>query len=431
MADALGDRRLMTLDELRQTAAILDRDDPLAQYRDHFHIPRRRDGRAVTYLCGHSLGLPPRAAAASVHRELQAWAELGVEGHFQSARPWVSFHELFTPHLAQLVGAEAHEVVAMNTLTVNLHLMLTSFYRPTSVRRKILVGHAAFPSDRYAIAAQIALRGWQPEDTLLVAQPRPGEATLRTEDVVDLIDRHAHELHLVLMDGVNYYTGEFLDIATITAAAHRHGILAGFDLAHAAGNVPLALHAWGVDFAVWCHYKYLNGGPGCVAGCFVHERHGLARDPLPRLAGWWGHEKSSRFAMGPDFVPIPGAEGWQLSNPPLFSLAALLPSLELFSEIGMVKLRAKSEQLTGLLDRAFRALLPEAVNILTPPEPARRGCQLSVRLTHNAKSIFHALLAAGVICDWREPDVIRLAPVPLYNRFADVVRCVEVLTCAQ
>ncbi len=421
----------MTLDELRHIASTLDRDDPLAAYRERFHIPRRGDGSEVTYLCGNSLGLAPRAAAESVACELRAWAELGVEGHFQSERPWVSFHELFTPHLASLVGAKGHEVVAMNTLTVNLHLMLTSFYRPSGERRKVLVGHAAFPSDRYAIASQIALRGGKPEETLLVAQPRPGEATLRTEDVVELIDRHAWKLQLVLMDGVNYYTGEFIDIPTITAAAHRHGILAGFDLAHAVGNVPLALHDWGVDFAVWCHYKYLNGGPGCVAGCFVHERHGLAPEPLPRLAGWWGHDKQSRFVMGPDFRPIPGAEGWQLSNPPLFSLAALLPSLELFSEIGMAQLRAKSEHLTGLLDRGVREMFPDWIEILTPQEPSRRGCQLSVRLRHHAKSTFAALLAAGVICDWREPDVIRLAPVPLYNRFADVVRCVEVLSCAK
>ena len=421
----------MTLDDLRARAAELDRADALAAYRDRFSIPRHADGREVAYLCGNSLGLAPKAAHACVDQELVAWEALGVEGHFKQERPWVSFHELFAQHLARIVGARPHEVVAMNTLTVNLHLMLTSFYRPQGSRFKVLVGHAAFPSDRYAVASKIALHGFGPEESLVVASPRAGEHTLRTADVVALIDRHRDSLALVLMDGVNYYTGEVIDIAAITEEAHRHGIPVGFDLAHAAGNVPLSLHDWDADFAVWCHYKYLNGGPGCVAGCFVHERHGFARVPLPRMAGWWGHDKHSRFAMGPDFEPIPGAEGWQLSNPPLFSLAALLPSLELFSEVGMDRLRAKSEALTGLLDSALRELFADRVEIITPSEPARRGCQLSIRVKQNAKQTFAALGAAGVVCDWREPDVIRLAPVPFYNRFADVARCVEVLSCAK
>jgi kynureninase len=416
----------MTLDRLRDQAAALDRADPLAHYREQYCIPRLADGGELTYLCGNSLGLAPRKARESVDRELIAWEELGVEGHFKPERPWVSFHELFTDHLAYLVGGRPHEVVAMNTLTVNLHLMLTSFYRPQKDRFKILVGHAAFPSDRYAVASQIALHGHAPAEALVIATPRPGESILRTDDVVELIEKHRGQLALVLMDGVNYYTGEFLDIPAITSAAHRHGIVAGFDLAHAAGNVPLALSDWGVDFAVWCSYKYLNGGPGCVAGCFVHERHGLAADPPPRMAGWWGHDKANRFQMGPDFVPIPGAEGWQLSNPPLFSLAALLASLEFFSEAGMESLRAKSEKLTGLLDRGFREHLSDVVEVITPADPASRGCQLSVRVRHDARATFTALLKHGVICDWREPDVIRLAPVPFYNRFADVVRCLDV-----
>lgn len=419
----------MTLEELREAALARDHADILATYRDRFHIPRHTDGTEVAYLCGNSLGLAPRAARESVEQELQAWATMGVEGHFKPVRPWVSYHELFAEHLARLVGARPYEVVAMNTLTVNLHLMLTSFYRPQGKRFKVLVGHAAFPSDHYAIASQIALHGFKPEETLVVARPRTGEYTLRTTDIIELIDRHRSELQLVLMDAVNYYTGEFIDIEAITTAARQYGVIVGFDLAHAAGNVPLTLHDWDVDFAVWCQYKYLNGGPGCVAGCFVHERHGFARQPLPRLAGWWGHDKHSRFAMGPDFEPIPGVEGWQLSNPPLFSLAALLPSLELFSEVGMDYLRAKSEMLTGFLDRALRELFLEWIEIITPLEPARRGCQLSIRVRHNAKQTFSALIANGVICDWREPDVIRLAPVPLYNRFADIVRCVEVLAC--
>jgi kynureninase len=342
----------------------------------------------------------------------------------------VSFHELFTDHLCRIVGGLPHEVVAMNTLTVNLHLMLTSFYRPGPKRFKVLIGHTAFPSDRYAIHSHIGLRDYSSETALLVASPRSGEHTLRTDDVIELIDRHRAEIALLLMDGVNYYTGEFIDIPAITAAAHRHGILAGFDLAHAAGNVPLSLHDWGVDFAVWCSYKYLNGGPGCVAGCFVHERHGLRND-VPRMAGWWGHDKESRFRMGPEFVPIPGAEGWQLSNPPLFSLAALFASLELFSEVGMERLRTKSEALTGFLDRALRDEYPGLVEVLTPADAVRRGCQLSVRVKREARKTFAALLERGVICDWREPDVIRLAPVPFYNRFADVLRCLEVLSCVR
>jgi kynureninase len=421
----------MTLDSLRARAAELDRADPLAHYRDRFCIPCHTDGTEVAYLCGNSLGLAPKAARESVAREMIAWEQLGVEGHFKPERPWVSFHELFAAHLARIVGASPHEVVAMNTLTVNLHLMLMSFYRPNANRCQVLVGHTAFPSDQYALASHIALRGFDPEEATITAKPRPGEHTLRTEDVVELIDKHRDALALVLMDGVNYYTGEVIDIAAITHAAHERGIIAGFDLAHAAGNVPLALHDWGTDFAVWCHYKYLNGGPGCVAGCFVHERHGFRRDPLPRMAGWWGHDKHTRFAMSAHFEPIPGAEGWQLSNPPLFSLAALLPALELFSEVGTDRLRAKSEALTGFLDSALRDLLAERVEIITPNAPARRGCQVSIRLKRDAKKAFTALVAGGVICDWREPDVIRLAPVPLYNRFADVVRCLEVLSCAK
>jgi kynureninase len=410
----------MTIDALRARAAELDRDDPLAGYRERFHIPA-----GATYLCGNSLGLAPKAAAENVERELKAWRELGVEGHFKSERPWVSFHELCTEHLARLVGAKPIEVVAMNTLTVNLHLMLTSFYRPTAARDGILVGHAAFPSDRYAIASQIALHRLKLDATLLTVTPMGNETTLDTGDIIAHIDHHRDELALVLMDGVNYLTGEFLDMRAITRAAHKHGIIVGFDLAHAVGNVPLQLHDWGVDFAVWCSYKYLNGGPGCPAGCFVHERH--ARTDRPRLAGWWGHDKATRFKMGPDFQPIPGAEGWQLSNPPLFSMAALLASLELFSEVGMAALRAKSEALTGFLSDAVRELFSDWIEVLTPSEPARRGCQLSLRVRREARAAFETLKANHVVCDWREPDVIRLAPVPFYNRFADVVRCIEVL----
>lgn len=411
----------MTLADFPALAAELDAQDTLAPYRERFHVPE-----GVTYLCGNSLGLMPKAAAEAVQRELDAWRTLAVEGHFKPERPWVDFHTLFTPHLAKLVGARPHEVVAMNTLTVNLHLMLASFYRPEPKRFKVLTGHAAFPSDRYALASAIRMRGYDPAEAILVAAPRPGEFTLRTEDIEALIDGHRDDLALVLMDGVNYLTGEFLDIPAITAAAQRHGILAGFDLAHAAGNVPLSLHDWSVDFAVWCSYKYLNGGPGAPAGAFIHERHGLDTR-TPRLAGWWGHDRRERFKMGPDYFAIPGADGWQLSNPPLVSLAALLPSLELFSEIGLDRLRNKSEYLTGLLDGALRECFAGRVQVLTPPQPARRGCQLSLRILENGRQAHAALKAARVECDWREPDVIRLAPVPIYNRFADVGRCLAVL----
>jgi kynureninase len=417
----------MTLAQLREQALELDRVDPLASYREQFCIPRSAGGDECTYLCGNSLGLAPRKARAYVEQELLAWEELGVEGHFKEESPWVSFHELFAEPLGRIVGARPSEVVAMNTLTVNLHLMLTTFYRPTPTRFKVLVGHTPFPSDRYAIASQIALHGFSPADALIVATPQTGEHTLRTTDVLELIQRHGSEIALVILDGVNYCTGEYLDIAAITAAAHRVGITAGFDLAHAAGNVPLDLHGWDVDFAVWCSYKYLNGGPGCVAGCFVHERHGNRLPPLPRCAGWWGHDKGKRFQMGPDFSPITGAEGWQLSNPPLFSLAALRASLELFSEAGMERLRAKSELLTGLLDQGLREHFADWIEVLTPPDTARRGCQLSIRPRSQARQTFTRLGERGVICDWREPDVIRLAPVPFYNRFADVFRCLEVL----
>lgn len=416
----------MTLGLLRDRALELDRQDPLAHYREQFHFPRSAAGSELTYLCGNSLGLAPRKAREYVDQELLAWEELGVEGHFKEERPWVSFHELFTKPLSCIVGAREREVVAMNTLTVNLHLLLTTFYRPEPDRYKVLIGHSPFPSDRFAIASQIANHGFSPGVALVEAKPREGEHTLRTEDIIDLIERYRRDIWLVLMDGVNYYTGEYIDIPSITAAAHRHGLIVGYDLAHAAGNVPLDLHGWDVDFAVWCSYKYLNGGPGCVAGCFVHERYGLHEPPLPRYAGWWGHDQQTRFKMGHRFVPIPGAEGWQLSNPPLFSLAALRASLELFSEAGMDRLRSKSELLTAFFDQGIREHFSDWIEVITPADPARRGCQLSLRVKREARKTFALLGERGVICDWREPDVIRVAPVPLYNRFADVYRCLEV-----
>lgn len=416
-------------EQLSTSAAELDRADELASFRDRFHIPDSENGGECVYLCGNSLGLQPKRARAYVEQELEDWRKLGVEGHFAARNPWMPYHELLTEKLARIAGALPIEVVAMNTLTVNLHLMLISFYRPSGKRTRVLTAFSAFPSDRYALASQIAMRGLDPAANVVEILPRQGESAVREEDIEEELARDPGSVALILMDGVNYYTGQALDMARITRAAHAAGALAGFDLAHAAGNLPLELHAWGADFAVWCSYKYLNGGPGCVGGCFVHERHARSFE-TPRLAGWWGHDKSTRFKMGPQFSPIAGAEGWQLSNPPILPLAALRASLEIFEEAGLDRLRAKSAKLTGYLAAKLQERARDGVEILTPLEPARRGCQLSIRIGKEGRKRFERLLDAGVICDWREPDVIRVAPVPLYNRFADVDRFVDTL-CAE
>ncbi len=406
----------------------LDAEDTLAPMRERFHVPRA-DGRDVLYLCGNSLGLQPRGAAVWVEEVMQGWAQLGVTGHFSGRHPWVDYHAFATQGLARLSGAHPHEVVAMNTLTVNLHLMMASFYRPTGRRRRILIERGAFPSDRYAVESHLRVRGVDPDDGLVELTPREGESCLRTDDVCARIGELGDSLALVLLPGVQYYTGEVYDMATITAAAHRAGAFAGFDLAHAIGNVELALHDWNVDCAAWCTYKYLNAGPGAVAGAFIHERHG--RDPAtPRLAGWWGHDRDSRFAMGPDFVPMPGAEGFQLSNPPILSLAPLLASLALFDEAGMPALRRKSRRQWALMRALLAERFGERVQIITPCAPARHGCQLSLRLHGDARHrrhVFERLESRHVICDWREPDVVRVAPVPLYNSYADVLGFVDTL----
>ena len=417
----------LRLGDLFEEALQLDRDDPLSGFRSEFCIPRDKAGAELSYLCGNSLGLAPRQAAQYVNAELRAWEELGVEGHFKAQDPWVSFHELFTMPLTKIVGALPQEVVAMNTLTVNLHLMLFSFYRPTIGRSKVLVAHTPFPSDRYAIASQVALRGFDPEEEIMCMTPDNDQNVLSTEEIIATIQDRHDEIQLIIMDGVNYYTGELLDICEITKVAHRYDITVGFDLAHAVGNVPLKLHEWEVDFAVWCSYKYLNGGPGCVAGAFIHEKHGLAEQPIPRCAGWWGHDKAIRFQMGAEFVAIPGVEGWQLSNPPLFSLAALRASFDLFDQVGMERLCIKSVTLTGFLERTLGAYCADLIELVTPCDSTKRGCQLSVRVKRNAQEVFSALGQHGVVCDWREPDVIRLTPVPFYNSFGDVARCVEVI----
>lgn len=412
-------------------AATLDAHDPLAGFRELFHVPPHGDGDSV-YLCGNSLGLQPRSAARCLAEEMDAWRRFGVEGHFRGKRPWKDYHEHFAAPLAALAGAHAHEVVCMNGLTVNLHLLMVSFFRPTRTRYKLLIEESAFPSDRYAAVSQLRFHGLDPEDALLEVRRRAGEAFLREEDIAAAIRDAGEALALVLLPGVQYLSGEALDIARLSREAHAVGALAGWDLAHAIGNLPLALHDAGADFAAWCSYKYLNGGPGAVAGAFVHERHG-SDAALPRLAGWWGHDKAMRFRMAPDFVPIPGAEGWQLSNPPVLGMAALLASLEVFMEAGMARLREKSLQLTGLLERRLDEALAGRVAILTPREPSRRGCQLSLRLHDGAdagRSVHARLGEAGIVCDWREPDVVRVAPVPLYNRYADVEMFVAALADA-
>jgi len=405
-----------------------DAGDPLAIYREEFHIPPGADGDCI-YLCGNSLGLQPREVQQLMDEELEAWRELGVEGHFRAARPWMAYHEQLAHPLAALVGAQAEEVVAMNTLTVNLHLMMVSFYRPTKDRFRLLIEKPAFPSDRYAAESQVRFHGFDPDEALVELTPRDGETGIEDEAIAACIEQYGDSIALVMLPGVQYYSGQLFDIGRITALARAKGCAVGWDLAHAVGNVPLALHDWDADFAVWCSYKYLNAGPGAVAGCFVHERHGRAFD-LPRFAGWWGHDKATRFEMGPEFVPMHGAEGWQLSNPPIFSLTPLIASLSLFEDAGMDRLRQKSIALTGYLEAMLDELLPDQVRILTPREPTQRGCQLSLSLAggrEHGRAVFEAISDAGVIADWREPDVIRIAPVPLYNTFEDVWRFVDIL----
>lgn len=386
----------------------------------------------MVYLSGHSLGLQPKSAAGFVEQELADWRRLGVLGHHDAERPWIGYHEALAAPLATLVGAGATEVVAMNSLTVNLHLMMVSFFKPDATRNKILIEKSAFPSDRYAVVSQLEFHGLNAVEHLVEVEPRAGERCLRTEDLLSRIEQEGPRLSLALLPGVQYLTGQNLDLAPLIAAAQRAGARVGLDLAHAVGNVPLHLHDWNADFAVWCSYKYLNAGPGAVGGSFVHERHAQAAQ-LPRFAGWWGQTKSTRFEMGPDFTPIVGAEGWQVSNPPIFSTAPLLASLDIFRRANLERLREKSVALTGFLQRLIEGLLPESVEIITPSAPEDRGCQLSLRLArpaHEARRCHQRLAAAGIIGDWREPDILRLAPAPLYNSFSDVFAAVDGLTRA-
>jgi kynureninase len=376
-------------------------------------------GKDCVYLCGHSLGLQPKPTRDYIEQELRDWERFGVGGHLHAHNPWLPYHELLTEPLAHLVGARPSEVVAMNSLTVNLHLMMVSFYRPTRERHKILIEANAFPSDQYALKSQIRHHGYDPATSLVEIAPRLGEASIRTEDIVELLAREGEQIALVMLSGVNYYSGQAFELPRITEAAHARNCIVGFDLAHAAGNLCLELHDWNVDFAVWCSYKYLNGGPGSIAGCFVHERHAKNVE-IPRFAGWWGHDKQTRFRMGPDFLAIPSAEGWQLSNPSILSAAALRASVDIFDEVGMERLRAKSEALAGYLEFLLDCAGSDKFSIITPHDPAQRGAQLSLSVKHNGRAICDGLGKQGVICDWREPDILRVAPVPLYNSFSDV-----------
>jgi len=410
-------------------ASRLDREDPLHSLRERFHIPAGPDSRPVRYFCGNSLGLMPRDATSFVNQELEDWAAHAVEGHFRAKTPWYRYHEHFREAGARLVGARAREVVMMNSLTVNLHLMMVSFFRPTRERFKILIEDPAFPSDLYAVKSQLDFHGIDPAEGLIQVKPREGEATLRTEHIEAVLEDEGDRVALVLIGGVNFFTGQLFDMARITAAARLKGCVVGYDLAHAAGNVPLALHEWGVDFAVWCSYKYLNAGPGAVAGCFVHERNAKKLD-LPRFAGWWGNDPDTRFQMQllPDFVPVASADGWQLSNPPILGLAPLHAALALFDEAGLPALRTKSERLTGYLESLLDRHPTDAFEMITPRDPAARGCQLSLLVRDRPKERFEALVKSGAVVDFREPDVIRVAPVPLYNTFEDVWHFVDILT---
>jgi len=410
-------------------ALQLDAEDSLRQFRDRFHRPLGKDGTPLIYLAGNSLGLMPKTAKQLVDQELDDWAKLAVDAHLGAVTPWYTYHETVREPAARLVGARPHEVICMNSLTVNLHLMMATFYRPTKSRFKILMEEPAFPSDTYAVKSQIAHHGFDPRTALLLARPRDGEFIVTQSDVEELLEKQGDEIALVLMAGVNFFTGQLFDIEKITRAAQKRGALVGIDLAHAVGNVPLALHDWNVDFAAWCSYKYLNAGPGAAAGVFIHERHATNRD-LPRLAGWFGNDPKTRFRLHlePDFVPVASADSWMISNPPIFSMAPLRASLAIFDEAGgMEALRAKSLKLTGYLKFLIDSAGQSKFRVITPRDPQERGCQLSI-LTHaNAKELFGRLEEAGVKCDFREPNVIRAAPTPLYNTFHEVWRFARVL----
>jgi kynureninase len=413
----MPDAPAASYDTTESWARDADERDPLAEHRDRFHIPKI-NGRDSVYMCGNSLGLQPRATRAALEQELADWRDLGVDAHLEGAHPWLPYHEQLREPAARLVGALPHEVVMMNSLTVNLHLLMVSFYRPTPTRHKILIEDDAFPSDSYAVASQARFHGFDPEASLIRVKPRAGERAIRTEDLLELIEREGESIALVMLGGVNYLVGQLFHMEQITVCARRHGCLVGWDLAHAAGNVPLKLHDWGPDFAAWCTYKYLNSGPGAVAGAFVHERHAGA--DLPRFEGWWGTDARTRFRMSKTFDPPASADAWQLSNPPIMAMAPVRTSLEIFDEVGMEAIRAKSLALTGYLEFLLRERLGDKIDIWTPSDPEQRGAQLSLSVRGASRELQRALHEDGVVSDFREPDVVRVAPTALYNTFHDV-----------
>lgn len=408
------------LDFAKQQDAL----DDLSGYRQQFHIPKDKDGNELIYLCGNSLGLQPKTTKDYINQELEDWANLGVEGHTEAKNPWLPYHEFLAESTAKLVGAKPIEVVTMNSLTANLHFMMASFYKPTKERYKIVIESDAFPSDKYAVESQLRHHGYDDKDGLILWTPREGEELLRYEDLETILETHGNNIALLMIGGVNYYTGQFFNFKRITTLGHKHGCMVGFDCAHGAGNVNLDLHNSGADFAVWCTYKYMNSGPGSLSGCFVHERHAYNKD-LNRFAGWWSHNKDTRFNMRHEFDVLPGAEGWQLSNPPILSMAAIKASLDMFNDVGLDKLLKKSKALTGYFEFLLKNLGEATIKIITPENPDERGCQLSIQVLNADKSLHDKLTEAGIISDWREPDVIRCAPVPLYNSFEDVYVMVE------
>lgn len=412
-------------DALFTRASALDSADPIKQFRNQFHIPTTSDNHEEIYFCGNSLGLQPKQTQAYVLEELEKWQYEGVKGHFSGKFPWMPYHEFLAPGLSQLVGAKEEEVVAMNSLTTNLHLLMVSFFRPNKKRCKIVIEKNAFPSDFYAVTSQLLFHGLNPQEDLILIEPQAGKNIILIDDWQAVFEQFKDEIALVLIPGVQYQTGQLFDIKSITKLAHKNGAVVGSDLAHAVGNVPLFLHDWDVDFACWCHYKYLNSGPGAVAGCFVHKKHHSDKT-LPRFAGWWGHDKETRFKMENKFVPIQSAEAWQLSNPPILSLAAIRASLDVFKLAGwMQPLREKSLSLTNFLEHCLRTILGERISILTPSDPMQRGCQLSIQvnaLDGKEKQVFQRLMDSGITVDWREPNIIRVAPVPLYNQYIEAVR---------
>ena len=403
-----------------------DAEDTLAAFRNKFHIPKDATGKELIYLCGNSLGLQPKITSEYIKEELADWANLGVEGHVEGKHPWLPYHEFLTENMAKIVGAKPSEVVVMNTLTTNLHLMMVSFYQPTKTKYKIVVESDAFPSDKYAVESQLKFHGFDPKDGLILWKPPKGEELCRFEDLEEIMKTHGNEIALLMIGSTNYYTGQSFPLKKITELGHKYNCMVGFDLAHGAGNIQPNLHETGADFAVWCTYKYLNSGPGSLGGCFVHERH-ANNENLNRFAGWWGHNKKTRFNMRHEFDALPGAEGWQLSNPPILSMAAIRASLDTFAEAGFENLRKKSEKLTGFLEFLLDEMKNDSINVITPRNPEERGCQLSIQVKNADKNLHTKLTEAGVISDWREPDVIRVAPAPLYNSFEDVYRFSEKL----